>query len=167
MGASSMAKGLLVPLGALSLMGSAIFAPLPVRADTTEAAMGQLAATSPMYKRAHRTVSPAVAGLRDGRLRAATRDALLVTGTCIRHRVGLDAHRQAQIVTTLTTRGLLAGESGEMRRALFPPLAGEGSACPHLGTPILAAAAAIAVRTIAGLVDWLCTLLATFKARGH
>ena len=140
MGASSMAKGLLVPLGTLSLVGSAIFAPLPVRADPTAAAMAQLATKSPMYKRAHRTVSRAVAGLRDRRLRAATRDALLMPGTCIRHRVGLDAHRQAQIVATLTARGLLAGESREMRRALFPPLAGEGSACPHLITPILAAA---------------------------
>ena len=118
MGASSTAKRFLVPLGALFLVGSGIFAPLPVRANSTEAAMAQLAGTSLMYKRAHRTVSRAVAGLRNVRLRAATRDALLVPRTCIRHRVGHDAHRQAQIVATLTARGLLAGKSGETRRPL-------------------------------------------------
>lgn len=104
--------------------------------------MAALAQQSPMARRARHRVERAVAGLRDPLLAHETREALLTPGACVRHRIGLGAAGEVAIVIRLQAAGFLAPDMPveQARSGLFPPLAGDGGACPHLLWPVLAAA---------------------------
>lgn len=104
--------------------------------------MAQMAQASPRYRHAYRAVKRNIAALRDPALARENREALLAPGPCIRHRSGLDARGQEAIVTRLKASGFLpdALPMAAARSGLFPPLAGEDGACPHLLWPVLTAA---------------------------
>lgn len=117
----------------IALLAAAALAMLP----DPDAAMARVAGRAAPVRRAGREVRARAERLRDPLLRRETLAALFRPGDCVRHRIGMDAVRQRTVTAALAARGWL--EPGTDPRALFPPLEGEGSACPHLAVPVLAA----------------------------
>lgn len=126
----------------LALSGGASVMAQPEAPVALNLRMAELAAGSPMARRARHRVQRAIASLRDPRLAQASREALLQPGDCIRHRAGLDEQGEESIVVQLKAAGFLPADMpmAQARFGLFPPLAGEGGACPHLLWPVLASA---------------------------
>ncbi|MBO9726449.1 MAG: hypothetical protein J7530_18925 [Novosphingobium sp.] len=122
---------------------------LPANANaqvSPDAAMAQVAERAPLFQRARHRIVKAIGRLEGAEAKRLTRAALLSGGDCVRHRIGLDREAQRKIVGILAARGFLdaahrtmAGME-EAREQLFPPLPGDGSACPHPGLSVLAAA---------------------------
>ncbi|MDC7684680.1 hypothetical protein PQU92_15445 [Asticcacaulis sp. BYS171W] len=68
-------------------------------------------------------------GLKDPAIRTPTVDAL-TPGTCIRHRANLSDADKAAILGQLAARGFVADTSTATMTGVFPPLNGDGTACP-------------------------------------
>lgn len=131
------------------LLFLAVLLLLPADANakaSPDAAMAQVAERAPLFQRARHRIVKAIAGLEKAEAKRLTRAALLSGGDCVRHRIGLDREAQRKIVGVLAARGFLDAEHRtiagmeEAREHLFPPLPGDGSACPHPGLSVLAAA---------------------------
>ncbi|WP_206244747.1 hypothetical protein [Novosphingobium terrae] len=123
---------------ALGCGGSTALAqPVSVNRD-----MARMAEGSPLYRHARQAVERNTAALADPVLVRETREALLEPGACIHHRIGLGAQEEDAIVTRLKASGFLPQTVSmeAARGGLFPGVAGEGGACPHLLWPVLTAA---------------------------
>src|SRR5438477_7578035 len=104
----------------------------------------ELAQKSPMVQSAYRYLLARAAKIGDERLRKETRDAIGNPQTCIRHRAGLSAEGEKQIVEDLLVLGLAdakdnAAYPGGLEAGIFPPVLDDGSDCPHLPQPFSSA----------------------------
>ncbi|MFN3807529.1 hypothetical protein [Asticcacaulis sp.] len=86
----------------------------------------------------YKSLQQTAQGLTDPQIRAATVDALS-PNTCLRHRAGLTAEGKAVIVTRLAARGFVADTGPQTTAGVFPPVIADGSACPTLAQPFVAA----------------------------
>ena len=86
----------------------------------------------------YKTLQTTAQALKDPVLRAATVDAL-TPGTCVKHRANLTPEGQAVILTRLAARGFVADTGPQTRMGVFPPVEAEGSDCPTLTHPFVAA----------------------------
>jgi hypothetical protein len=135
-----MIKRTLSLLGALA--ASLTFSATAPAADQTvlgagNAAAGDLASRSPLVRSARLFLAASAAKIHDEKLHAETVDATLDPATCVQHRAGVDAARQAALLDKLKAEGLvnLADDAtfpGGLRAGVFPPLKNDGSRCPHL-----------------------------------
>lgn len=103
-----------------------------------------LARKSPMVQSAYAFLLSQAKTLKDAKLRAETLDALGNAQTCVHHRANLNGAKKEAILTTLVSQGLLnpadgAGIAGAAMAGVFPPLRGDGGACPELPQALLAA----------------------------
>jgi len=90
-----------------------------------------------------RYVTDAARTLRDPKLRQETLDSLS-SSTCVRHRAGLAAQDKQAILTALVNAGFVSsadatGWGPGAINGVFPPVVGDGGACPHLPQSFLAA----------------------------
>ncbi len=141
-----------IRLAAAVLLSLAMAAPTASHgADQTVLGAGnqaaqQLASRSPLVNSAMALITQRIAQIIDPALRAATLDAATNPLTCLAHRAHLTEANKAEIVRELLVQGLVdAAEeraiSGGLRAGIFPPLADEGSTCPHLPQPYATAPA--------------------------
>jgi hypothetical protein len=75
--------------------------------------------------------------IQDPQLRAVTLDSFLNPNTCIRHRANVNDAVKNQIISTLLAQNLVnpadaAAITGGVKAGVFPPVIGDGSACPTL-----------------------------------
>lgn len=121
-------------LFAVALAGPAYADDVP-GAGNAEA--GRIAQSAAPVRAAMGDIAAIIAALPPGPVRDATREALLDPATCVRHRAGLDAAAREALLDRLIGEDLIAkpadgGARAALLRGLFPPLADDGSACPHL-----------------------------------
>ncbi len=115
--------------------------PAPGPGNTRAAA---IAANSPLVQSAYTFIQAQIGRLADPNLRAQTQDAILNANTCVLHRANLKPADQQAIVAQLLAQGLLnraddATFPGGLLAGVFPPVASDGTACPHLPQPFTAA----------------------------
>lgn len=126
-------------LAAIALGASAMLpGPAASAADPGAAA---LAKASPAAGEARRELQRQIAALHDANVRRETLSALFEPGDCIRTRAGLTVADQDAIIAALRARGWIdqALSPDQARAGLFPPLEGEGGACPRSEGAALAA----------------------------
>ena len=104
----------------------------------------QIAINSPLVLSAYLYLGTQVARLSDANLRAQTYDAILNPSTCILHRANLKLADRQAIVAQLLAASLLnpaddATFPGGLITGVFPPVANDNTACPHLPQPFIAA----------------------------
>lgn len=80
----------------------------------------------------------------DASLRHTVHDLLLNADVCIKHRANLTAAAKTAIVNQLLAEGLIGEHSGDgiqggLVAGVFPPVADDGTACPHKPQPFFAA----------------------------
>ena len=103
-----------------------------------------VAQSSALAKSAMAFIKAEAAKIADPALRAATEDAVFNPDTCVKFRAGLTAERKQQIVDKLIAEGLIdTSEAGRIPGGLFagvfPGLRDDGTNCPKLPMPYLAA----------------------------
>ena len=103
-----------------------------------------VAQSSALAKSAMAFIQAEAAKIADPALRAATEDAVFNPDTCVKFRAGLTAERKQQIVDKLIAEGLIdTSEAGRIPGGLFagvfPGLRDDGTNCPKLPMPYLAA----------------------------
>jgi hypothetical protein len=96
-----------------------------------------LSGKSPLVQSAFHFLISQAEKIDDARLRKETLDAISNPDTCVQHRAGLTDSEKNQILQSLITAGLVnvndgAAFPGGLKAGVFPPVLGEGSACPHL-----------------------------------
>jgi len=96
-----------------------------------------LSSKSPLVQSAFRFLIGQAEKIGDATLRKETLDAIANPDTCIQHRAGLTDNDKNKILQNLITAGLVnvndgASFPGGLKAGVFPPVLGEGSACPHL-----------------------------------
>lgn len=101
------------------------------------AAAEALANKSPIVRSARWFLSSRAASLHDAKLRDATIDAIDNPNTCIHHRAGVNDVKKNTIIAKLRAAGLVdpaddAAFPGGLKAGIFPPVLGDGSACPKL-----------------------------------
>jgi len=127
--------------GLLSVtLGLAVY---PVRAqDQTVPGAGNATAItlsnkSPMVQSAREFLLNNIKRIDDGRVRAITLDAIGNPTTCVAHRASLKESDKNAILQALIAAGLVDVHDnstfpGGLNAGVFPPLLGDGSACPQL-----------------------------------
>jgi len=103
-----------------------------------------LAADSPLVQTAYQFLQRQVNKLQDANIRNQTFDAIANPRTCITSRAGLTAEQKTGILQLLQDQNLLNPDAassliGGLRAGVFPPVIGDGSACPNLPMPFYAA----------------------------
>lgn len=83
--------------------------------------------TTPVVKAAHSYLAGQAGLIRDASLSANTLDMLGNPKACVAHRAGLTEAKKDSILRALAEAGFAAAES---KKAVFPPVSGEGTACP-------------------------------------
>jgi hypothetical protein len=96
-----------------------------------------LSGKSPLVQSAYRFLIRQAGRINDSKLRKETLDAITNADTCIQHRAGIADADKNRILQSLITAGLVnvndgASFPGGLKAGVFPPVLGEGSACPHL-----------------------------------
>lgn len=96
-----------------------------------------LSSKSPLVQSVYRFLISQAERISDSNLRKETLDAITNHDTCVRHRAGLTDADKTNLLQSLITAGLVnvndgASFPGGLRAGVFPPVLGEGSACPHL-----------------------------------
>jgi hypothetical protein len=104
----------------------------------------RVASASPLAVSSMAFIRAQIATLKDPVIRAQTEDAVLNADTCIKTLAGMTAERKQQIVTKLIAEGLIdEGEApripGGLIAGVFPGVRDEGTACPKLPMPYIAA----------------------------
>jgi hypothetical protein len=122
--------------------GAGATEPMPTGAGNQMAA--QVAAASPLVRRAVGTLQARAVRIRDPHVRQATLDLLRPEGTCVVHRAGLTTEDELRIVSQLRDAGLyaqadVAAFPGGARAGVFPPVEQPGTACPRTPQPFSAA----------------------------
>ena len=111
-------------------------------ADQTQVGAGNLRAqqignASPLVQSAVELLEQNARQIQDPDLRAVTLDSFLNPNTCIRHRAHVTDAVKTQIINTLIAQGLVnpadaAAITGGLKAGIFPPVNGDGSACPTM-----------------------------------
>jgi len=111
-------------------------------ADQTQLGAGnaraeQIGAGSPLVRSAVELLEHNAQAIEDDTLRDATLDSFLNHHTCIRHRANVTDAAKNEIITALTTHGLVnpadaASITGGLKAGIFPPVVQDGTACPTL-----------------------------------
>jgi hypothetical protein len=117
------------------------------QADQTQPGAGNhnavaLAEASPLVSSGRAYLEQTAHDIRDRSLRRQTLAAITDPQMCIEHRAGLGDGDKDAIVQQLVAAGLLnanASFPGGLRAGVFPPVLGDGSACPHVALPFYAA----------------------------
>ena len=104
----------------------------------------EIATHSQLVLSAYAYLDTQIARLSDANLRAQSTDALLNPNTCILHRANLKLADRQAIVAQLLAAGLLNPADdltfpGGLITGVFPPLAKDNTACPHLPQPFISA----------------------------
>jgi hypothetical protein len=104
----------------------------------------KIAAASPLATSSFAFIRAQAALIKDPTIRQQTEDAVLNADTCIKSRIGVTAEKKQQIVDKLVAEGLIdTSEAGRIPGGLlagvFPGLRDEGTACPKLPMPYIAA----------------------------
>jgi len=97
----------------------------------------KIAAGSAFVQSAKEQLLDNAAQIQDSSIRSTTLDAINNPNTCIAHRVGVTDAIKNAIVAKLESEGLVnpadaASITGGVKAGVFPPIAGEGTTCPHL-----------------------------------
>ena len=103
-----------------------------------------LAERSPLVQSARRFLQTQAGLIRDPKLREATLDIISNPATCVTHRAGLNASRQAIILKRLSDFRWVDPEEDKtfpngLRAGVFPPLMDDDAACPKLPQPFYSA----------------------------
>jgi len=111
----------------------------PWNAEAAKLAGSSALATSSMAY-----IKAQAATLKDPMIKRETEDAVFNADTCVKSRAGLTAERKQQVLDTLVAQGLIdTGEAGRIPGGLlagvFPGVRDEGTACPKLPMPYIAA----------------------------
>ena len=111
-------------------------------ADQTQVGAGNLRAqqignASPLVQSAVELLEQNARQIQDPELRAVTLDSFLNSNTCIRHRAHVTDAVKTEIINTLVAQGLVnpadaASITGGLKAGIFPPVNGDGSACPTM-----------------------------------
>lgn len=111
-------------------------------ADQTQIGAGnaraqQIGSVSPLVESAVDLLARNAQQIEDPQLRAATLDSFLNPNTCIRHRANVTDAVKNQIIAALLAQNLInpadaASITGGVKAGVFPPVVGDGSACPTL-----------------------------------
>ncbi len=111
-------------------------------ADQTQIGAGitratQIGSASPLVQSAVELLVRNAQQIQDPQLRAVTLDSFLNPNTCIRHRANVNDAVKNQIISTLLAQNLVnpadaAAITGGVKAGVFPPVVGDGSACPTL-----------------------------------
>jgi len=111
-------------------------------ADQTQIGAGngraeQIGQKSPLVQSAIDLLEDNARRIKDAKVRESTLDSFLNPKTCVRHRIGVNDSVKAQMLATLVSQGLVnpadaASITGGLKAGVFPPLALEGTQCPHL-----------------------------------
>src|SRR5262249_37376765 len=96
-----------------------------------------LSSKSPLVQSAYRFLVSQAERISDSDLRKETVDAITNPDTCVQHRAGLTDADKNHILQNLIAAGLVnvndgAAFPGGLKAGVFPPVLGDGSACPHL-----------------------------------
>ncbi|GGY23067.1 hypothetical protein [Paludibacterium paludis] len=121
----------------------------PAIADQTRPGEGNraaaaLASASPLVNSAHRLLLANTALVKDPQIRRETLDLIRNPKVCVKSRAGLTETDKDALIGELTAAGLIdsadsAAFPGGLKAGVFPPLTDDGSACPALPQPFLAA----------------------------
>jgi len=130
-------------LGGLAPGGPAMAAEQTATGPWNDGAAG-IAESSALVTSSMRFIQDQVGRITDPRLRQQTQDAVFNRDTCVRFRTGLTADRKKQVLDSLMEQGLVdpseAGRiPGGLLAGVFPGLRDEGTACPKLPQPYIAA----------------------------
>jgi len=125
----------------LSLLCASVLLVVPTEAQTGagNAAAAAIALNSAMVQSSYTFLQRQVNLIQDNYVRFMTADALENPATCVFSRAHLTAEREAAIVQTLASQGLIDPREGDDMAGVFPPLVNDGDACPQLPMPIYAA----------------------------
>jgi hypothetical protein len=104
----------------------------------------QIAISSPLVQSAYLYIGEQILRLEDANLRAQSLDAILNPNTCVLHRANLQLADRQAIVAKLLAAGLLNPADdltfpGGLITGVFPPVANDNTACPHLPQPFVSA----------------------------
>jgi len=104
----------------------------------------ELARKSPAVQSAYHFLLAQIKKVSDQRLAQETRDAIENQQTCIRHRAGVKQEDKQRILQNLVKAGLAEVQDqtsfpGGLMAGVFPPVLDDGSSCPHLPQPFIAA----------------------------
>lgn len=104
----------------------------------------KVAEASALARSAMSYIKAEAAKIADPKIRAATEDAVFNPETCVKFRAGLTSERKQQIVDKLLAEGLIdPSEAGRIPGGLvagvFPGVRDEGTECPKLPMPYIAA----------------------------
>ena len=97
----------------------------------------QIGAASPLVQSAVELLERNARRIDEAELRTATLDSFLNPNTCIRHRAHVTDSVKNQIINTLVAQNLVnpadaASITGGLKAGIFPPVRGDGSACPTM-----------------------------------
>ena len=111
-------------------------------ADQTQIGAGiaraqQIGSASALVESAVDLLTRNAGRIEDPQLRAVTLDSFLNANTCIRHRANVTDAVKNQIIASLLAQNLVnpadaASITGGVKAGVFPPVIGDGSACPTL-----------------------------------
>jgi hypothetical protein len=97
----------------------------------------QIGSASPLVQSAVELLERNARQIENAQLRAATLDSFRNPNTCIRHRANVTDAVKTQIINALVGQNLAnpadaASISGGLKAGIFPPVRGDGSACPTM-----------------------------------
>jgi len=124
-------------LCAVMLSGVSALADDQTQIGAGNARAQQIAAASPLIQSAVELLTSNARQIENAQLRAATLDSFLNPNTCIRHRAHVTDAVKTQILNALVGQNLVnpadaASINGGLKAGVFPPVRGDGSACPTL-----------------------------------
>jgi hypothetical protein len=126
-------------LGALIVTGVAMTAAAAAWGQTMPGNDQALAISSPspLVKSSKAYIVSRIKEIGDPAIRQVTDDAIVNDATCVAHRANLDQAGKAKILTDLEMAGLVDPSDdgkfpGGLIAGIFPPVKGDGGACPHL-----------------------------------
>jgi hypothetical protein len=124
-------------LCALMLSGVSSFADDQTQVGAGNARAQQIGSAAPLVQSAVELLTSNARAIENAQLRAATLDSFLNPNTCIRHRAHVTDAVKTQMLNTLIAQNLVnpadaASITGGLKAGVFPPVRGDGSACPTM-----------------------------------
>ncbi len=136
----------LLAAASLSLLAATLHAqvPGPTAPGAGNPRAVQIATGSPLVQSAYLFLGEQILRLSDSNLRAQSLDAIVNPNTCVLHRANLQPADRQAIVAKLLAAGLLNPADdltfpGGLITGVFPPVANDNTACPHLPQPFYSA----------------------------
>ena len=139
-----MTKRVLLSLPVALTLGGGAMAADQTGTGAWNGGAARLAESSALARSSLGFIKAEVAKIADPKIRQATEDAVFNPDTCVKFRAGLTTERKQQIVEKLTAEGLIdPNEAGRIPGGLvagvFPGVRDEGTDCPKLPMPYIAA----------------------------